>query len=350
MCDASDQAIGVVLGQRKDKLFRSIYYASKTLNEAQVNYTITEKELLAIVYACEKFRPYILGSKVIIHTDHAALRYLFAKKKAKPRLIRWILLLQEFNLDIKERKGYKNQIVDHLSRLEHIEVGLPIKETSPDEQLFVINDKEVDVPWFADIANFLAARLEPYEASWIHKKKFFHDCRNYLWDEPSLFKRCADQMIRRWPSLFKDALQYAKQCDKCQREGNLTKQNEMPLNPILEVELFDIWGIDFMVPFSPSCGNKFILMAVDYVSKWVEAIALPINDAKVVINFLKKNILTRYGTPRYIISDGGKHFINRQFERLLEKYGVKHKVATSYHPHTSGLIEVSNREVKRILE
>ncbi|XP_061357764.1 uncharacterized protein LOC133302056 [Gastrolobium bilobum] len=196
MCDASDHAIGVVLGQRKDKLFRSIYYASKTLNEAQVNYSVTEKELLAVVYACEKFRPYILGSKVIIHTDHAALKYLFSKKEAKPRLIRWALLLQEFNLEIKERKGCENQIVDHLSRLEHIEVGLPIKETFSDEQLFVINHIETNAPWFADIANFLAAGLEPYEENKMQKNKFFHDCRNYLWDEPLLFKRCVDQMIR----------------------------------------------------------------------------------------------------------------------------------------------------------
>ncbi|XP_061352047.1 uncharacterized protein LOC133297015 [Gastrolobium bilobum] len=192
MCDASDHAIGVVLGQRKDKLFRSIYDASKTLNEAQVNYTVTEKELLAVVYACEKIN--ILGSKV---TDHAALKYLFSKKEAKPILIRWVLLLQEFNLEIKERKGCENQIADHLSRLEHIEVGLPIKETFPDEQLFVINHIETDGPWFADIANFLAAGQEPYEANKMQKKKFFHDCRNYLWDEPLLFKRCADQMIRR---------------------------------------------------------------------------------------------------------------------------------------------------------
>ncbi|XP_061354673.1 uncharacterized protein LOC133299250 [Gastrolobium bilobum] len=197
MCDASDHAIGVVLGQRKDKLFRSIYYASKTLNEAQVNYTVTEKELLVVVYACEKFRPYILGSQVTVHTDHAALKYLFSKKEAKPRLIRWVLLLQEFNMEIKERKGCENQIADHLSRLEHIEVGLPIKETFPDEQLFVINHIETNAPWFADIANFLAAGLEPYEANKMQKKKFFHDCRNYLWDEPLLFRRCANQMIRR---------------------------------------------------------------------------------------------------------------------------------------------------------
>ncbi|XP_061359353.1 uncharacterized protein LOC133303457 [Gastrolobium bilobum] len=124
----------------------------------------------------------------------------------------------------------------------------------------------------------------------------------------------------------------------------------MPLNPILEVKLFDVWGIDFMGPFPPSYGNKFILKIVDYVIKWVEAVALPTNDAKVVVRFLKKNILTRYGTPRCIINDGGKHFINHQFERLLEKYRERHKVSTPYHPQTGGLIEVSNQEVKRLLE
>ena len=93
MCDASDYAMGVVLGQRTDKVLRVIYYASKTFNEAQENYSTTEKEILAIVFACEKFRPYILGSHIIIHTDHAAIKYLMAKKEAKPRLIRWVLLL-----------------------------------------------------------------------------------------------------------------------------------------------------------------------------------------------------------------------------------------------------------------
>ena len=105
MCDASDYAMGAVLGQRTDKVFRAIYYASKTFNEAQENYSTIEKEMLAIVFACEKFRAYILGSHIIIHTDHAAIKYLMAKKEAKPRLIRWVLLLREFDLEIKDKKG-----------------------------------------------------------------------------------------------------------------------------------------------------------------------------------------------------------------------------------------------------
>ena len=139
MCDASDYAMGAILGQKDDNKFRAIYYASKTFNEAQENYSTTEKEMLAMVFACEKFRPYILGSHVIIHTDHAAIKYLMAKKEAKPRQIRWVLLLQEFDLEIKDKKGCDNVIAGHLSRIEHTTVKeeeMEVGENFLDEQLF----------------------------------------------------------------------------------------------------------------------------------------------------------------------------------------------------------------------
>ncbi|XP_070017095.1 uncharacterized protein [Nicotiana sylvestris] len=123
----------------------------------------------------------------------------------------------------------------------------------------------------------------------------------------------------------------------------------MPMNPIQEVEVFDVWGIDFMGPFVSSYGNKYILVDVYYVPKRVKAAALPTNDAKGVIGFLRKNIFTQFGTPRAIISDGGTHFCNRAFTKLLEKYDVHHKVATLYHPQTSEQVEVSNREIKSVL-
>ena len=107
MCDASDFAIGAVLGQKREKIFQVIYYASRTLNDAQLNYATTEKELLSIVFAFDKFRPYLIGNKVVVHTDHSAIKYLITKKDAKPRLIRWVLLLQEFDVEIKEKKALK---------------------------------------------------------------------------------------------------------------------------------------------------------------------------------------------------------------------------------------------------
>ncbi|XP_070037075.1 uncharacterized protein [Nicotiana tomentosiformis] len=128
-----------------------------------------------------------------------------------------------------------------------------------------------------------------------------------------------------WPTLFKDAHFLVKSCDECQRTGNISRRHEMPMNPIQEVEVFDVWGIDFMGPFFNSYNNNYILVAVDYVSKWVEAVALLTNDAKAVIGFLRKNIFTRFGTPRAIISDGGTHFCNRAFAKLLEKYGIRQK-------------------------
>ena len=119
---------------------------------------------------------------------------------------------------------------------------------------------------------------------------------------------------------------------------------------MLEVELFDVWGIDFMGPFPSSCSNLYILLAVDYVSKWVEAATTQNNDARTVLKFLPKKIFTRFGTPRAIVSDEGSHFCNKLFDNLLAKYGVRHRTALPYHPQSNGQAEVSNREIKLILE
>nr|GEU70020.1 reverse transcriptase domain-containing protein [Tanacetum cinerariifolium] len=203
MRDASDFAIGAVLRQRKIKHFQLIHYASKTMTDAQVHYTTTEKELLAMVYAFEKFRPYIVLSKSIVYTDHSALKYLFNKQDAKPRLLRWVLLLQEFVIS-----GMSSQ----------------------------------------------------------QKNKFFKDVKHYFWDDPFLFKIYADQVIRRcvhgqeaveilkachngptrghhgpkytakkvfdsgfyWPTIYRDAHDLVKSCDACQRYGKISQRDEMP--------------------------------------------------------------------------------------------------------------------------
>ncbi|GJW78771.1 reverse transcriptase domain-containing protein [Tanacetum coccineum] len=219
------------------------------------------------------------------------------------------------------------------------------------------------------------------------KNKFFKDVKHYFWDDPFLFKICADQVIRRcvsgqeafdilkachsgptgghyganytakkifdsgfyWPTIYKDAHDFVTRCDICQRQGKISQRDEMPQNSIQVCEIFDMWGIDFMGPFPSSRGNKYILVAVDYLSKWVEAKALPTNDARVVCKFLK-SLFARFGAPRAIISDRGTHFCNDQFAKVMLKYGVTHRLSTAYHPQTSGQVEVSNRGLKRILE
>nr|XP_016470949.1 PREDICTED: uncharacterized protein LOC107793177 [Nicotiana tabacum] len=321
MCDASDYVVGAMLGQRKDKVMHPIYYSSRTLSGAQLNYTVTEKVMSAVVFAFDKFRSYLIGSKVIVYTYYAAIRYLVDKKESKPRLIRWVLLLQEFDLEIRDRKGTENQVADHLSCLEGAENATKsedILETFPDEQLLATSVE--DVLWYADIANYLACDIEPYELFYACHASPYGGHFGGVWTAAKVL-----EVGFCWPTIFKDAHQWVKGCNECQRTGNISRRHEMPMNPIQQVEVFDVWGIDFMGPFVSSYGNKYILVAVDYVSKWVEAAAFPTNDSRVVVGFLKKNIFTRFGIPRAIISDGGTHFCNRVFEKLLSKYDVHHK-------------------------
>nr|GFB17809.1 reverse transcriptase domain-containing protein [Tanacetum cinerariifolium] len=200
------------------------------MNQAEANYITTEKEMLTVEYAFEKFRSYLIMNKSIVYTDHSALKYLFPKKDTKAH-----------------------------------------------------------------------------------------------------------------------AFELVKRCDSCQRQGKVSQRDEMPHNFIQICEIFDVWGIDFMGPFPSSKGNKYILVAVDYLSKWVEAKALPTNDARVVVKFLK-SLFARFDTPKAIISDRGTHFCNEQFSRVMEKYGVTHRLSTTYHPQTSGQVKVTNRRLKRILK
>ncbi|RDX76665.1 Retrovirus-related Pol polyprotein, partial [Mucuna pruriens] len=357
MCDASNSALAAVLGQR-----------AGVGKPVHLNYTTTEKELLAIIFALDKFRSYLLGSKIVVFSNHAALRLLLKKLDAKPRLIWWMLLLQEFNIEIRDKKSAENSVVDHLSRIKRENDLMPIRDEFPDEQLLHIS---TPTPWFADICNFVVASRFPPEASRLYKERLQNDAEYYIWDVPYLRRLCNDQVIHRcildteinsvlqfcqaasggghygssltarkvldcrfyWPTIFRDAYQFVSTCEKCQKAGvAISKRHEMPQQPILFYEVFDVWGIDFMGPFPVSNGYSYILLVVDYVSKWVEAIPNKTNDAKVVADFLKSNIFCQFGVLKVLISDQGSHFCNRVMSSLLHKYGVVHRIAIAYHP------------------
>ncbi|GJS43517.1 reverse transcriptase domain-containing protein [Tanacetum coccineum] len=243
MSDASDYAVGAVLGQ----------------------------QLLAVVYAFEKFWPYLDLSKTIVYTNHSTLKYLLAKQDAKSRLLRWILLLQEFDVIIRDKKGVKNLAANHVSRLENpyqdVLENKEITEIFPLETLGMVTFRGDDsTPWFADFANYHAGNFVIKGMSSQQKNKFFKDVKHYFWDNPYLFKICADQVIRRcvygqeavdiliachngptgghyganytakkvfdsrlfWPTIYRDAHDLVTRCDACQRQGKISQRDEMP--------------------------------------------------------------------------------------------------------------------------
>jgi hypothetical protein len=152
MCDARDYTISVVLGQCRGKQHHAISYASKTLTGTQQKYAAMEKELLAVVLAIDKFGPYLVGAKVIVYTDHATLKYLLTKKYAMPRLIRWILLLQEFDREIRDKKGADNCVADHLSRMLVEGPELMIDDKLRDDTLLKVTSSS---PWYANLVNYM---------------------------------------------------------------------------------------------------------------------------------------------------------------------------------------------------
>ncbi|GJR56220.1 reverse transcriptase domain-containing protein [Tanacetum coccineum] len=331
MCDASDFTVGAILGQRIDGKFKPIYYTKNTLNNAQEHYTTTEKQLLAAVFSFDKFCPYLILSKTVVYTDHSALKYLFR---------------------------VENLAADHLSRLENPDLGTfteeEIADEFPDKHLMILKaELNEDEAWYADYVNYIVGKIVPPKWTPEKRRRFFSQVKNYFWDEPYAFRLCPDNVIRRciagseileilahchsgptgghhsasitgrkvyesrffWPSIFKDAKDYVMRCDACQRSGNISSRSEMPQNNIQVCDVFDIWGLDFMGPFPNSRGNKYILVAMDYVSKWVEAQALPTNDARVVIKFLRK-LFTRFGVPKALITAAKNRFM--ELNELME--------------------------------
>ncbi|RDX81271.1 Tf2-11, partial [Mucuna pruriens] len=351
MCDASNSALGAVLGQRfgVGKPVHVIAYASQTMDPTQLNYTTTEKEQLTIVFVLDKFRYFLLGSKIIVFFEHATLRFLLKKPYAKSRLNR-------------DKKGDESSIADHLSRIKRESNPMPIQDEFPDKQLLHIN---MPTPYFHQrplgytkrdfeaMPNIIYGMILTYGDSAMIKCIRDAEIKSVLqfFHVASEGGHYGSTWIARKVLDYGDAYQFVSTCEKCQKVGMaISKRHEMPQQPILFCEVFDVLGIDFMGPFLVSNGYSYILLAVDYVSRWVEAITTKTTNAKVVVEFLKSNIFCRFGVQKALISDQGSHLCNIAMSSLLHKYGVVYRVATTYHRRTNDQAEVFNRKIKKTLQ
>ncbi|GJW58531.1 reverse transcriptase domain-containing protein [Tanacetum coccineum] len=274
------------------------------MNEAQENYTTTEKELLAVVFAFDKFCQYLVLSKTIVFTGYSALRYLFTKQDVKPRLIRWILLLQGFNIEIRDKKGAKNLAADHLSRLENPDLGKLTKakiwDLFPEERLMAVSDKNNE-PWMnrSYSRNVLTELYEGASPEMRQHKSFSNVIADHL----------EDIMVS--PLL-----------------------QETSLKPIST----------YHISFATHAGWSKFAMHVNEPAQ-----AFPTSDARNVVNFLKR-LFARFRIPKALISDRGTHFCNYQIEKAMKRYGVVHRFSTAYHPQTNGHVENINWAIKHILE
>jgi len=327
-----------------------------------------------MIFSVLKFHHYLLGYKFTFHVDHDALKYMINKPQLSGQIARWVLLLQEFNFTINVRLGKSHVNANHLSRLNEQVGTKPVDDNYPDAQLFQVDVIPLE---YAEIMNYLSTKNFPSDFTDKQKARLIQRSRPYTLLDGILFKLGYDGILRRcinpseiedvlkgchesscgghfagfvtakkalhsghwWPSLFKDATKFVKKCDPCQRVGKPTASSTMSLIPILAQTPFEKWGIDFVGSIkTPSIhGRKrYILVAIEYMTKWAEAQATRTDDAQMVAKFLYENIITRFGCPRELVSDRGTHFINSTIENLTNKYLIKHRKSIPYHPRANG--------------
>jgi len=334
-----------------------------------MNYNVTEKEFLAVVHSLNKFRHDITGYQTFVHTDHAAIRYLMNKHDVNARIVRWLLLLQQFDLTIVDKPGKENVVANFLSRL-YLPTGEEgtVDDQMPNKHLFSIS---VLSPWFVDIANYLVSTQFLPHLSSREKRKIVRKSAPFTWIGGNLFKLGPNQILRHcvrdeevfdilltrhdgpygrhlavkrtafkilqagyyWPTLHQDVRRYISQCAQCQRMGKLTPRDEMPLQPQVTFEPFEKWGMDFVGPINPpSKQRSYIIVCIDYLTKLVETKEIKAVTKGKVAKFLRENIFYKFGYLRELVTDQGSQFTSNLIEDLLAHHKIKHRTSTPYHP------------------
>eukprot|EP00253_Pinus_taeda_P031074 PITA_31074 len=310
------------------------------MTPAEINYTVTEKEFLAVIYAINKFRHYITGYTTFVHTDHSAIKYLMNKSVTNARVTRWLLLLQEFDITIVDIPNYlvAGKLPSHLSHREKRK----------------IIQQSARYSWISGCLFHTGIHQEIRRCV---GEDEIYDILKACHDDPCgghfANKRTTHKVLRMgyyWPSLFKYAGKYVKACDNCQRMGQPNHRDEMPLNPQVTLEPFEKWALDFVGPINPPSNQRvYILVCTDYMTKWVEAKALIKANEEAVLTFLFEEIFVRFGLPKELVTDGGPPFNSHGFKDTLQKYHIKHKMTTPYHPQANGPVESTNKVIEAIL-
>lgn len=379
--DACDYGLGAVLVQKDEGREHVIAYASRHLNKAEANYSTTEKECLAVVYACRQFRPYIFGSNFTVITDQASLAWLMNVKNPNGRLMRWSLLLQEFDLTLKHRPGLKNADADTLSRLPR--EPAPVSEDNFAPLLVLgrvdVGMKQREDPWMREVIGHLENPDSPvartlkktarcfrmingvlhrrakgfesdYDALVVPKclrSEVLRGCHDDLTAGHLGVKRTWEKIRRRyfWPKMFAQVSNYVLSCPDCQTRKAPPGKPIGFLQPLPPVGMpFKQVGMDFLGPFTKSqSGNRYILVMTDYHTKWVEAVACPAATAAEAAQGFVREIVLRHGAPGRIITDRGQHFVASLIEEIFKAMGTDHVKTTAYHPQTNGLCERFNR-------
>ena len=378
-CDASNRAIGAVLSQMTMDGDNPVAYASRTLNNAEKNYTVTERELLAAVWAAKYFRQYIHGRGATVYTDHKPLAELQSLHEPQGRLAKLILKLQNLGCDIAYRKGCLNGNADFLSRINinRIELENPINwyvEQQNDNECKLVkqflekeienaddqNQKLINIEQFVPYLQYLSINSDGIilhsDVKILVPEHMRMSILKEYHDQPMAghmgINKTKSKIVERffWPKMGKEIRNYVLGCNTCQKHKNTTKIANAPLQSIVSSFPFEIINIDVVGPLpTTENGNRYIIVAVDLFSKWMECAAVPSFSAVITAKFILNRIVGRFGYPKRIQTDQGTNFESILIQELCQLLKIEKSRSTAYHPETNGQVERQNRTLKQLL-
>lgn len=363
--DASSFAIGAVLTQNIDGVDHPIAYCSRTLNKQEINYSATERELLAVIFALEQYRAYVEGRKCSIVTDHASLQWFFNLKNPSGRLCRWACRLSQFNFDVVHRKGKDHVVPDCLSRVK----------------LDSVEFSQIKDPWYLNLFENVSSKPHLFPNFKIDNNKIYRFSKNkynitsqFDWklvapqeDRLEILQKCHDDpsashfgvakthkriaSLYFWPSMFKDIKNHVYSCEvcKCYKPVNTARSGLMG-NPKQVSYPWEAISCDIMGPLPPSYNrSQFIFVVTDYFSKYTLIFPLRSSTTKNLIKCLEKEVFLVHGVPKFVYCDNGPQFISHDFHNLINKYNIPHIFYNPrYHPQTNHTERV-NRDIGRAI-